>query len=86
MFYAETANGLDLGAISEKIQNKVYNIQNKRKCRSLVWDIFGEIADENGEIIPDIVGCRTCFAVSKFKSHSTTSLMRHDSQWDESSI
>lgn len=37
--------------IYANIQQNIYSICDKRNCRSKVWEIFGEVKDENGEIV-----------------------------------
>lgn len=67
----------NLSTINTKIEEGLFNIELKRKARSNVWEIFGEIKNEENAIIPNIVACKICKKAILFKSSTTTNLLRH---------
>lgn len=67
----------DLSTINSKIEEGLFSIELKRKARSNVWEIFGEIMNEENEKIPNIVACKMCKKAILFKSSTTTNLLRH---------
>lgn len=63
--------------IAEKLMRNEYTISKKRDRKSIVWEVYGHILNENGETIPGFVGCKNCHHVAKYAGQSTTNLLSH---------
>lgn len=68
--------GSDYPMLKAKIVSGEYKISNKRG-KSRVWNIFGQMQNNLGEDIENIVICRICHNIYKYNSHSTSNLVRH---------
>lgn len=67
----------DIVAIKTMIENGSYKIVEKRKGKTEVWKVLGEIEKTDGIIINNIVACKFCKNVLKFSGKQTTNLLRH---------
>lgn len=43
-----------------------------------MWEVFGSVKNENGDLIDKIVACRTCYNIYKHNSKTTSNLVRHN--------
>jgi Hermes transposase DNA-binding domain len=65
-------------AISIKLRSNIYKLSRKRThLRSVAWEVFFPIQDENEVIIPNVYACVMCKKVVRLTSKSTTPLLNH---------
>ena len=62
--------------IKDKLKRGDFKISLKRG-QSKLWNVFGNIENENGVQIEGFVGCRVCFCVQKNDRRSTSNLNKH---------
>lgn len=57
----------NLETVEQKIKSGIYAISSKRKDKSVVWQIFGNVVANDGSMIQNLIGCRKCYYVCKLQ-------------------
>lgn len=73
MVYLYTMNS----EIIKKIENGVFHIKKNSQSRSKIWDIFGQIENDEGRLIDGVVICEKCNHILKYNGKQTSNLIRH---------
>lgn len=64
-------------SILQKIKDGVYELSQKRKGRSEIWNVYAQIKTEDGSILGGYLCCRKCLRLYKFDGKRTSNLNRH---------
>lgn len=75
-FEKEQNNRKLINDAKENVKNGLYSICSKERDNDPVWKLFGNVLDNNGTTLDNLIGCRQCNSVLLFQN-SKKAVLQH---------
>lgn len=72
---------MNVDEIADNLRNLLYRcvvpMKNDKPLKSSVWETWHWVANEEGDVIPDVIACVKCYTVQNYKSTKGTSNLKN---------